>query len=56
MDKMSLAHVYLTLHKGQAIDDISEGVLEDCAQLVKANSMQGMFFVFELFCSIVFYF
>lgn len=41
MDKMSSAHVYLRLHKGQTIDDISEGVLEDCAQLVKANSIQG---------------
>ncbi|KAK4274300.1 hypothetical protein QN277_017544 [Acacia crassicarpa] len=41
VDKMSSAHVYLRLHKGQTIDDISEGVLEDCAQLVKANSIQG---------------
>ena len=38
---MSSAHVYLRLHKGQGFDDISEGVLEDCAQLVKANSIQG---------------
>ncbi|XVF89208.1 hypothetical protein PTKIN_Ptkin19aG0111600 [Pterospermum kingtungense] len=38
---MSSAHVYLRLHKGQTIDDISEGLLEDCAQLVKANSIQG---------------
>ena len=41
MDKMSSAHVYIRLHKGQTIDDISEGVLEDCVQLVKANSIQG---------------
>lgn len=41
MDKMSSAHVYVRLHKGQTIDDISEGLLEDCAQLVKANSIQG---------------
>ncbi|MBA0756986.1 hypothetical protein Gotri_020114 [Gossypium trilobum] len=41
VDKMSSAHVYLRLKKGQTIDDISEGVLEDCAQLVKANSIQG---------------
>lgn len=41
MDKMSSAHVYLRLHKGQTIDGISEGVLEDCVQLVKANSIQG---------------
>ncbi|XP_047945864.1 coiled-coil domain-containing protein 25-like [Salvia hispanica] len=41
VDKMSSAHVYLRLPKGQTIDDIPEGVLEDCAQLVKANSIQG---------------
>jgi len=41
VDKMSSAHVYLRLHKGQTIDGISEGVLEDCVQLVKANSIQG---------------
>ncbi|KAL2543845.1 hypothetical protein Fot_13148 [Forsythia ovata] len=41
VDKMSSAHVYLRLRKGQTIDDIPEGVLEDCAQLVKANSIQG---------------
>ncbi|GMH11862.1 hypothetical protein Nepgr_013703 [Nepenthes gracilis] len=41
VDKMSSAHVYLRLHKGQTMDDISEGLLEDCAQLVKANSIQG---------------
>lgn len=41
MDKMSSAHVYVRLHKGQSMDDISEGLLEDCAQLVKANSIQG---------------
>ncbi|XP_058074338.1 uncharacterized protein LOC131223068 [Magnolia sinica] len=42
--KMSSAHVYLRLNKGQTMDDISEGLLEDCAQLVKANSIQGKFF------------
>ncbi|KAF4363724.1 hypothetical protein G4B88_000953 [Cannabis sativa] len=41
VDKMSSAHVYVRLHKGQTISDISEGLLEDCAQLVKANSIQG---------------
>ncbi|KAG6409616.1 hypothetical protein SASPL_127656 [Salvia splendens] len=50
VDKMSSAHVYLRLHKGQTIDDLSEGVLEDCAQLVKANSIQGKisFFSYQL--------
>ncbi|OIV97791.1 hypothetical protein TanjilG_12548 [Lupinus angustifolius] len=41
VDKMSSAHVYVRLHKGQTIDDISEGLLEHCVQLVKANSIQG---------------
>eukprot|EP00271_Cylindrocystis_brebissonii_P021927 TRINITY_DN816_c1_g1_i1.p1 TRINITY_DN816_c1_g1~~TRINITY_DN816_c1_g1_i1.p1 ORF type:complete len:216 (-),score=52.77 TRINITY_DN816_c1_g1_i1:261-908(-) len=41
VDKLSSAHVYLRLNRGQGIEDISEEVLEDCAQLVKANSIQG---------------
>ncbi|GAA0147091.1 hypothetical protein LIER_36450 [Lithospermum erythrorhizon] len=41
VDKMSSAHVYLRLQTGQTLDDIPEGVLEDCVQLVKANSIQG---------------
>ncbi|OUZ99969.1 protein of unknown function DUF814 [Macleaya cordata] len=49
VDKMSSAHVYLRLNKGQTMDDISEGVLEDCAQLVKANSIQGKLCMLSLF-------
>ncbi|XP_040283034.1 coiled-coil domain-containing protein 25 [Bufo bufo] len=41
VDKLSSAHVYLRLQKGQTIDDIPKDVLTDCAQLVKANSIQG---------------
>ncbi|EFJ06382.1 hypothetical protein SELMODRAFT_186866 [Selaginella moellendorffii] len=41
VDKLSSAHVYLRLHKGQTMDNISAELLEDCAQLVKANSIQG---------------
>lgn len=41
VDKMSSAHVYVRLHKGQTMDGMSEALLEDCAQLVKANSIQG---------------
>ncbi|XP_027081329.1 uncharacterized protein [Coffea arabica] len=41
VDEMPSAHVFLRLHKGQTFDDIPEGVLEDCAQLVKANSIEG---------------
>ncbi|KAM3351378.1 hypothetical protein ACQJBY_023393 [Aegilops geniculata] len=41
VDKVSSAHVYLRLNKGESIHTISEGLLEDCAQLVKAHSIQG---------------
>ncbi|XP_062208593.1 uncharacterized protein LOC133910087 [Phragmites australis] len=41
VDKVSSAHVYLRLKKGETIDTIREGLLEDCAQLVKAHSIQG---------------
>lgn len=29
------------MFKGESIDDIPEAVIQDCAQLVKANSIQG---------------
>ncbi|KAK7101337.1 coiled-coil domain-containing protein 25-like [Littorina saxatilis] len=41
VDKVSSAHVYLRLHEGDTIDDIPQAVIDDCAQLVKANSIQG---------------
>lgn len=41
MDEVSSAHVYLRLKKGETLEDIPPLVLEDCAQLVKANSIQG---------------
>ncbi|EPY73816.1 coiled-coil domain-containing protein 25 [Camelus ferus] len=41
VDKLSSAHVYLRLHKGEKIEDIPKEVLMDCAHLVKANSIQG---------------
>lgn len=41
VDKFSSAHVYLRLRHGQTIDDIPSAVLEDAAQLVKANSIDG---------------
>ncbi|XP_022798863.1 coiled-coil domain-containing protein 25-like isoform X2 [Stylophora pistillata] len=41
VDKLSSAHVYLRLRKGETLDDIPMTVLTDCAQLVKANSIQG---------------
>lgn len=44
VDKLSSAHVYLRMHKGQTMEMITPELLEDCAQLVKANSIQGLFY------------
>lgn len=41
VDDMSSAHVYLRLPEGQTWDDISATALEECCQLVKANSIKG---------------
>ncbi|KAA3675127.1 uncharacterized protein DEA37_0008917 [Paragonimus westermani] len=41
VDKMSSAHVYLRLREGETLDDVPAVVLQDCAQLVKDNSIQG---------------
>jgi hypothetical protein len=41
VDKLSSAHVYMRVKKGQTWDDLTEEELEDCSQLVKANSIQG---------------
>uniref|UniRef100_A0A914I0H8 Coiled-coil domain-containing protein 25 n=1 Tax=Globodera rostochiensis TaxID=31243 RepID=A0A914I0H8_GLORO len=42
VDKLSSAHVYMRLLPNQTIDDIPEDkLLEDCCQLVKANSIEG---------------
>ncbi|KAI7690340.1 hypothetical protein SSS_06670 [Sarcoptes scabiei] len=41
VDNESSAHVYLRLKTGETLDDIPSSVLDDCAQLVKANSIKG---------------
>ncbi|KAL9081743.1 MAG: hypothetical protein Q9159_007076 [Coniocarpon cinnabarinum] len=41
VDKLSSAHVYLRLHDGQTWDTIPTELLQDCAQLTKANSIEG---------------
>jgi hypothetical protein len=38
---MSSAHVYLRLQKNQRLEDVSSDTMEECAQLVKANSIEG---------------
>ncbi|KAJ3162805.1 Coiled-coil domain-containing protein 25 [Geranomyces michiganensis] len=41
VDKLSSAHVYLRLPKGQSWENIDEALLGDLAQLTKANSIEG---------------
>lgn len=41
VDKLSSAHVYLRMPDGMTWDGIPEPLLVDCAQLVKANSIEG---------------
>ncbi|KAF9344803.1 Coiled-coil domain-containing protein 25 [Mortierella sp. AD094] len=41
VDKLSSAHVYLRLGPNQTWDNIPEPLLNDLAQLVKANSIEG---------------
>lgn len=42
--QLSSAHVYLRLHESWSWDEIPPKVLIDCAQLVKANSIEGAHF------------
>jgi len=42
VDGLSSAHVYLRLPEGLDMEEIPADVLEDCAQLVKQNSIQGL--------------
>lgn len=41
MDDLSSAHVYIRMPEDCTIDQIPQDVLNDCAQLVKANSIEG---------------
>lgn len=40
--------------QGETLDDIPQVVLEDCAQLVKANSIQGIIRLIRWLCGIGF--
>ncbi|CAI7642565.1 unnamed protein product [Penicillium manginii] len=41
VDNLSSAHVYVRLREGETWDNIEGPLLEDCAQLTKANSIEG---------------
>ena len=41
VSKHSSAHVYLRCQKGEAIDEVPDEIIAECAQLTKANSIEG---------------
>ncbi|KAF2083465.1 DUF814-domain-containing protein [Saccharata proteae CBS 121410] len=41
VDNLSSAHIYVRLREGETWDAIPEPLLKDCAQLTKANSIEG---------------
>lgn len=41
VDSLSSAHVYLRLQDDWTFDNIPQAVLNDCCQIVKANSIEG---------------
>lgn len=41
VDNLSSAHIYVRLRDGETWDNIPEELLKDCAQLTKANSIEG---------------
>jgi predicted ribosome quality control (RQC) complex YloA/Tae2 family protein len=43
VDNLSSAHIYVRLPDGESWDAMAPDLLEDCAQLTKANSIEGNF-------------
>ena len=41
VDKLSSAHIYLRMREDENWTSIPEDLLVDCAQLTKANSIEG---------------
>ncbi|KAF2458944.1 hypothetical protein BDY21DRAFT_339354 [Lineolata rhizophorae] len=41
VDNLSSAHIYLRLRDGETWDNIRDELVQDCAQLTKANSIEG---------------
>ncbi|PMD65932.1 DUF814-domain-containing protein [Hyaloscypha bicolor E] len=41
VDKLSSAHIYLRMNEGDSWENIPEDLVVDCAQLTKANSIEG---------------
>ena len=51
VDKLSSAHVYIRMPEGMTWETIPQSVLIDCAQLVKANSIEGALHTFYPYAS-----
>jgi len=41
VDKLSSAHIYVRMNEGESWDALPDDLLIDCAQLTKANSIEG---------------
>jgi hypothetical protein len=41
VEKLSSAHIYLRMNEGDSWENIPEELVVDCAQLTKANSIEG---------------
>ena len=54
MDNLSSAHIYLRLPEGQNWENIEKELLIDCAQLTKANSIEGktVMLGFVIYCEL----
>jgi predicted ribosome quality control (RQC) complex YloA/Tae2 family protein len=52
VDKLSSAHVYLRMPVGMNWEGIPEALLADCAQLVKANSIEGVHLALHILISL----
>lgn len=50
VDNLSSAHVYLRLRDGETWDNIPQKLVDDCAQLTKANSIEGPLPIFTRRC------
>lgn len=51
VDNLSSAHIYVRLPEGENWENISQELLTDCAQLTKANSIEGTYPVWVGFTS-----
>src|ERR1700759_1860131 len=49
VDNLSSAHIYLRMQEGDLWENIPQDLLIDCAQLTKANSIEGQ--LIDFFCS-----